>query len=504
MTHLKIEQNNGTRETVASSVIKKLYDLAKEIELDVNGTIALKGWLYTSATYQDYITYLQNISKINGEPQLIIDAGKAYITFADPEIQSGLATEYGDGTGVTLTNMSGITRLKDALFNYNTSVQSFNELGQFSNITTIGSDTFHGCSNLTSIDLSKIEYIGRYAFYEANLTGAINLPSFKNFTDPTNYYGWRCAAFCKNRNITSVTFGENYTGILEQGYVFDGCSSLVSISGLKTNPDNHIMPLGMFAGCTSLTSIGDIDLSHYTKFYSDCFADCRSLTINFDPTVITYLGESAFRGLNIGANQTLELNLTDQTNYPHNALGSTKYSRLILHSPQQTSTYDSRYPIYGYMTQLTYLDLSDWKVAKLHEYQTTEYSDCSFYGMDSLVTYIAPATTTYIGNCITAGKNYSSFRYMILLTNNPPGIQTTNNYWDITHWFDNNNIHIYVPNAAAKAAYLADPDWATIGSNGSAGDKLADRLHDLTELPAGVWTTGLASQYLTPAQLATS
>ena len=50
MTHLRIEQSKGSRETVANSVISKLYDLAKAIELN-NGDVILKGWLYTSATY---------------------------------------------------------------------------------------------------------------------------------------------------------------------------------------------------------------------------------------------------------------------------------------------------------------------------------------------------------------------------------------------------------------------------------------------------------------------
>lgn len=55
----------------------------------------------------------------------------------------------------------------------------------------------------------------------------------------------------------------------------------------------------------------------------------------------------------------------------------------------------------------------------------------------------------------------------------------------------NSNLHIYVPDSA-KAAYLADTDWASIGGyNGS--DTITDRLHGLSELPNGIWTTGLAS-----------
>ena len=533
MTHLKIEQNNGTRETVASGVIKKLYDLAKEIELDANGTIALKGWLYTSATYQDYITYLENISKVNNESQLTIDAGKKYISFEDPEVQRVLANRFGDSVGVTLSDMSSLTALPWGLFENNTTITSFNELGQFTSIKKIGFNCFNNATNLTSIDLSNIEEI------ESNtLTGTaiqiVNAPKLRIVADiaPSNIREIHIGSqvpdqqktislpnnFCRDRNslqtvtglkmvttigsacfygcsnLTSLDLTSRLTSVGQYG--FFGCSSLSSIDlSNVTSTEEH-----SFEGCTSLTSV---DLSSCTSIGNSSFAGCTSLT-TIDLSNVTSIGSDVFHGCtSLGQGQTLELNLTDQTFYPHSALLSTKYTRLILHSPQQQNTYDGRYPLYENMNQLQYLDLSDWRPAK-SVFNNADYGDGSFYNNTSLVTYIAPTTVNNIFTMISALGNYSNFRYFILLSTTPPRIQTMDHNIPPSDWFYNKggNVHIYVPDSA-KAAYLADTDWASIGGyNGS--DTIADRLHGLSELPAGVWTTGLASQYLTPAQLATS
>lgn len=86
MTHLRIEQNNGIIEEVSSEVIEKLYNIVHNSTLD--NTSNLVGRLHTSATYQDYIDYLEDTFKVNGVKQLIIDAAKIYIHFNDPAVES--------------------------------------------------------------------------------------------------------------------------------------------------------------------------------------------------------------------------------------------------------------------------------------------------------------------------------------------------------------------------------------------------------------------------------
>lgn len=365
MTHLRIEQNN-IQENVSGAVIEKLYQLAISGDLDQSSNLA--GNIHTTATCQEYI------DAITGEfPELTISSDNIYIMFVDPEVKRVMATQFGDGTNVSASDLVGVTTLPQQLFQNNSNISTFNELKNLRGITTIGSNCFAG-STIQSIALD---------------------------------------------NITSI--GER---------VFRGCSSL-------------------------------------------------------------------------GSGQTLELNLTNQTNYPNNALLGTAFTRLILHSPQQSSSYDTRYPLYEDMRQLTYLDLSDWRPGKSAQ-NNTQYKDCQFYNNTSLVTYIAPITTNYIGIAIKDIGKYANARYFILLNTTPPSINTTDSNNPPGEWFynTNGNVHIYVPDSAVSA-YLNDSAWSTIGGyNGS--DTISDRLHGLSELPAGVWTTGLASQYLTTAQLATS
>lgn len=52
MTHLRIEQNESAIEYVSSVVIKKLYNLVTNDDLDV--TSNLSGTLHVTSTYQEY------------------------------------------------------------------------------------------------------------------------------------------------------------------------------------------------------------------------------------------------------------------------------------------------------------------------------------------------------------------------------------------------------------------------------------------------------------------
>lgn len=338
---------------------------------------------------------------------------------------------------------------------------SLNKAFVFPNATSVGISSFQN-TKITSLSAPNATDIGNNAFKGVTTLTSVNIPSAIEV-------GRECFEGCNG--LTSIDLS-SITSIGSSA--FQNCTALTTVT---LNPNfTQFTNSRVFQGCSSLTTI---DLSNITKLSENCFSSCTSL----------------------GTNQTLELNLSDQESYPHSALRGTKYTRLILHSPQQTGGYDPRYPLYETMMELTYLDLSDWKPGLQSNSQW--YSDASFYNNDSLVTYIAPETTNYFGYAIKRLGEFSNMRYIILLATTPPALNTTDHNNPTSTWFYvNGNVHIYVPDSA-KAAYLADSDWSTIGGyNGS--DTLADRLHGLSELPNGVWTTGLASQYLTPAQLATS
>lgn len=629
MTHLKIEQNTTGIEEVSHSIIEKLYNLAISGDLDVSSN--LQGRLHVSATYRSYVDYLTT-----NYPNLYITSSDYYVNFADPEVRRIFAqSNYGDGFGLLLSTAYTITNLNNVTisgtgnqFKNNTTIEHFDELGQFTSVTRLEMSPFQGTTNLKSIDLSNIQFINQQCFNNSGLTGTINLPSLTetqaypfancnsitqfNFSSSLTTPGeglfayltglqtvtglshltsipGALAASCSNLSSIDIDWSKityignsafqyctslsmsnlsipNLTNI--QLNAFRGCTGLQKVSDLGsittipqecfkdcTNLTEVTLPStltainhGAFTNCTNLV-INDINLPNLTtlasqSFYGtkvkkisnlgsiqsvgeNCFQSCTNLTqavlpstcttikdhafrgcsslqsINLSST-ITSIGENAFQGCtSLGEGQTLELNLASQVSYPHNALRNTKYSRLIVHSPQQTNTYDTRYPMYEDMNRLTYLDLSDFLVGpNAFDNTRATYFEGSFYNNTSLVTFIYPQNINSINLGLSYGKTVSSYRYAIILSTTPPAINTNDSNNPPSGWFVNSNLHIYVPDSA-KAAYLADTDWASIGGyNGS--DTIVDRLHGLSELPAEVWTTGLASQYLTAAQLATS
>lgn len=560
MTHLKIEQNTTGIEEVSHSIIEKLYNLAISGDLDASSN--LQGRLHTSATYRSYVDYLTT-----NYPNLYITSSDYYVKFADPEVRRIFAqSNYGDGFGLLLSTAQTITNLNNVTisgtgnqFNNNTTIEHFDELGQFTAVTRLEMSPFYGTTNLKSIDLSNIQFINQQCFRNSGLTGTINLPSL---TETQPYPFHNCNSITRLNFSSSLTNPDTGLCAYMTGLqTVTGLSHLTSIPGAMCADDSNLSSIDIdwskityigdtaFQSCNSLIlsnlSIPNLttlsinafnqnagllkvsDLGSITTIPQECFKNCTNLTevtlpntvttigagafegctglqsINL-PSTITSIGERAFEGCtSLGEGQTLELDLTSQVSYPHDALRNTKYSRLIVHSPQQTNAYDTRYPMYEDMNRLTYLDLSDFLVGpNAFDNTRATYFEGSFYNNTSLVTFIYPQNINSIDLGLKYGRTVSSYRYVIILSTTPPAINTNDSNNPPSGWFVNSNLHIYVPDSA-KAAYLADTDWASIGGyNGS--DTIADRLHGLSELPAGVWTTGLASQYLTAAQLATS
>jgi len=74
MTHLRIEQNNGTTEDVNSSVVNKLYELASSGNLDNNSRLI--GKIRTPVAYSNKFNFLtQHFSDLN----IIVDT--LYLSF---------------------------------------------------------------------------------------------------------------------------------------------------------------------------------------------------------------------------------------------------------------------------------------------------------------------------------------------------------------------------------------------------------------------------------------
>lgn len=250
MTHLKIEQNNGVIEEVGSNLIKTLYDIAIG---GLDNTSNLQGRLHVINSYRKYITKLTT-----DYPNLYIAADNYYMAFDDPAVESVFANgDYGDGIGITEANANRITKLLQfGGFRNNTSIEHFDELSQFVNLKTIEPYTFYGCSNLKTIDLSNITSLGTNVF-----DGCSSLISIDHFPELNE--------------VPNSTFADNTT--LE----------IVELPSTITRLGN-----ACFAQCSNLTSIGDI--SNVTIYEQKCLRNCSSLDLSLDLSDVTRLGNYCF------------------------------------------------------------------------------------------------------------------------------------------------------------------------------------------------------------------
>lgn len=291
MTHLKIQQNN-IPETVTTALLDKLYGIVSANDY-VYHSDDLQGTLQVDKAYEDTIAYLQQ-----KYPDLHITATTQYIRFADPEVQRVMTNWWGDGIGCTVADMQSHSSLNfsenDSTYGHypfygNTGIRTFNELGRFTNITSIGGFTFRECTNLTSVDLSNITYMGQGAFVNCSSLTSINLPSYvQGNTRGNTMYFSDCS------NVTSITFGPNYQGLKDNdSQMFSGCSNLTEIVGMPTLSLTFI-PYGCFAGCKKLVSIGNWQTISIDAYRENAFNGCEKLELTVDLTPCTWLKPKAF------------------------------------------------------------------------------------------------------------------------------------------------------------------------------------------------------------------
>ena len=618
MTHLYIEQATDRTEEVNSSIISKLYELA--ISGDLDNTSDLKGRLHSTSAKEKHVTYLNN-----NFDELYISADAQYISFEDPDVETYMKRYIGNDEGVTLQDIQAFVASSTAFganyTNIHTNryggftesneeralINSFDELSLFNGITTIHGErgiatspissitlpssvvtlntwAFTGCTNLSSINLNNIQYIGGESLKNTKLSGIIDLPNVIQIGDSA-----RGASFIGCTRITEVNVGSNFTTFVN-GSNFENCTGLTKVTGLSNLTSipgrtfyncnelssvdidwNKITSVGTqaFMRCNSL-QFGELDLSTVTTIPQEAFRECNGITklllgnnttisgtsafdrctgiteanlgsgitfnanttfygctnlttvtglsgittlpswtfngctslssVDIDWSKITSIGTCALSNCPIGTGQTIELNLTNQSQHFGGALEKTKFDKIIVHCNWSGSG-DGNHPMFSNLPYTTYIDASD---CILHT--VSGYSQSSVSGDNSLVTVIYPPSVNQIRSGSPGFKNaLGTFKYMIILNTTPPDINVDHNN-PFSSAFSSNGtsnsiLHIYVPDSAVSD-YLADSKWSQLGGNNGT-ITIQQRLHGLSELPAGVWTTGLASQYLTPAQLAT-
>lgn len=340
-------------------------------------------------------------------------------------------------------------------------------------VTHNKANLFLDCSLLTSVNLPNLQTTGDNTFQNCSSLTQISLPSLTSMGNNT---------FKGCSNLTTVSIPQ--CSVIKNSTFF-GCNKLTSL----TNSTITTVEPSAFWQCSLLTSI---NLSNCTSIGNNAFQGCTSLT-SVDLSNCTSIGWQAFKDCSsLGVNQTLELTL-NQTKYPTEPFQGTKFEKLIVHCQTFSQNRDGRYNISTGMSSLNYLDLSDCPYPP----SVSNNNKPAFNESNNIDTVIAPPNIEVLTHqCFRT----TTTRYLILLSTTPPEL-VLHDYTPVgNHFVGSPNLEIYVPDSA-KADYLADSTWSQLGGGGRT---IQDVLHGLSELPAGVWTTGLASQYLTPAQLATS
>ncbi len=174
-------------------------------------------------------------------------------------------------------------------------------------ISSIGSNTFNYCGNLTTVTLGNgITSIGEQAFmWCANLT-SINIPATLTSLAKNAF------AYCES--LTSIELPSTLTSIAEQAFI--SCASLPSV----------IIPEGItrieastFRGCSSMIYV-EIPES-VTYIGTGAFAECTSMTYAVIPSNVNYIGYSAFAdcsnlvSLTFNATDCIDFNMVEMVGW---------------------------------------------------------------------------------------------------------------------------------------------------------------------------------------------
>lgn len=224
---------------------------------------------------------------------------------------------------------------------------------------------------VTDIDITTATKIGDKCFYKCNSLKSVNIGS------SVKSIGARAFAGCEN--LTSVTFADDleadFSGRYNYGYIFEGCSSLKSV----TLPRGMTVSEGLFKDCTSLQTVNLLN-ENITTIPDKMFQHCTSLTTVTGTQNLTEIGSYAFSGCENLVNMTIPDSITTVCYY---AFADCKKLKML-------STPASLKNIYEYAFK-NCLGLITANIAE----GIYTIADGAFYGCENLVSISLPSTLRY-------------------------------------------------------------------------------------------------------------
>ena len=408
-------------------------------------------------------------------PNLIFNADKFvnFINFQDPEVlRVLLANGVGADGGITEEQAAAVTSI-GTWFKRNTEITSFDELDKFTLVKTLLASAFQGCTKLSSINLSNIERLEKYAFLScSSLVGEIRIPKLKGtITDAT----------FKGTNITSITDLGEITGIINTSSVTETPFGYITTLKKVVIPDTLETFGGhIFYGCTSLS---EINFPNAVKTIgAQAFYNCTSLAIeDLSLPNLETLGQNAFYGVkikkisNLGKITALPAASTSTQNFgdksvleevvlPHGVTSIPPKSFInyinlkpIINWANITSVGESAFDstlldgdIVLNVTTLPAYSFYKTKITSITALEATSIGNSAIAECSELKKiHLRDVTTIETRGCYINPK----MEVVIIDNSTPPSLGTSNVFQDT------NNCPIYVPDASVTA-YREASNWS--------------------------------------------
>ena len=272
-----------------------------------NSVTSIEWGIFRDCTSLTSVTIPNSVTSI-GSCAFYNCSGLTSVTI--PNSVTSIGSSAFDGcSGLTSVNISDLAAWCNIGFEYGSNPLSYahhlyingNEITNLvipSDVTSISSYAFSGCSGLTSVTIpNSVESIGYNAFSGCSNMTSVNISdlaawcnikfSFYNYECNPLYYAHHL--YINGNEITNLVIPNSVESI---GYsAFSGCSGLTSV----TIP-NSVKSIGYYAfvDCTGLTSV---NIPNSVTFIdSNAFSGCSGLTSVTIPNGVISIDDSAFSG----------------------------------------------------------------------------------------------------------------------------------------------------------------------------------------------------------------